>query len=76
GVTSFGLFVSICETGIEGMVRLADLPDSFVYHEESHSVVGKRTKKIYQMGQSVRVRLVRVNVKKQHIDFELVEEKR
>ncbi len=74
GVTSFGLFVSIRETGIEGLVRLADLPDYFVYHEESHSVVGKRTKKMYQMGQSVRVRLVRANVKKQHIDFELVEE--
>ncbi|MCX7882784.1 MAG: ribonuclease R [Brevinematales bacterium] len=74
GVTSFGLFVSIRETGIEGLVRLADLADYFVYHEESHSVVGKRTKKVYQMGQSVRVRLVRVNVKKQHLDFELVEE--
>jgi len=74
GVTSFGLFVSVKDTGIEGMIRLADLPDYFIYHEESHSVVGKRTKKVYQMGQNIRVRLVRVNIKKQHLDFEIVEE--
>jgi len=75
GVTSFGIFVSIRETGIEGMVRLADLPDYYVYREESHSVVGSRTKKVYQLGQSVRVRLERVSVKKQHLDFSIVEEK-
>ncbi len=74
GVTSFGIFVSIKETGIEGMIRLADLPEYFIYREESHSVVGTKSKKIYQMGQSIRVRLVRANVKKQHLDFEIVED--
>ncbi|URA09469.1 ribonuclease R [Thermospira aquatica] len=74
GVTSFGIFVSVRDTGIEGMVRLADLPEYFIYRAESHSVVGAKSKKIYQMGQSVRVRLVRANVKKQHLDFEIVED--
>ena len=72
GVTGYGLYVELPNT-VEGMVRIASIPDDFyIYHEESMSIIGKDTGKIYAMGQKVAVKTVSVDKLLRTIDFELV----
>ena len=73
GVTAYGVYVELPNT-IEGMVRIASIPDDFyIYDEESMSLVGKDYGKVYRMGQSVCVRVVHVDKLLRTIDFELVQ---
>jgi ribonuclease R len=58
GVTRFGLFVALDETGADGFVPVQGLgPERFEYVESRHALVGARTGGFYQLGQKVRVRL-------------------
>jgi ribonuclease R len=58
GVTKFGLFVTLPETGASGFAPMATLPDDFwVYEEPSQSLIGKRTRLSFQLAQNVEVRL-------------------
>ncbi|OYV44704.1 MAG: ribonuclease R [Acidocella sp. 20-57-95] len=59
GVTKFGLFVTLIETGASGFAPMAALPDDFWIHDEaSQSLIGKRTRLTFQLAQSIGVRLV------------------
>jgi ribonuclease R len=58
GVTKFGLFVTLPETGASGFAPMATLPDDFWVHDEaSQSLIGKRTRMTFQLAQTVDVRL-------------------
>jgi len=58
GVTKFGLFVTLAETGASGFAPMATLPDDYWVHDEaSQSLIGKRTRKTFQLAQAVEVRL-------------------
>jgi ribonuclease R len=58
GVTKFGLFVTLPETGASGFAPMASLPDDFwIYEEASQSLIGKRTRLSFQLAQNVEVRL-------------------
>ena len=72
GVTNFGLFVQL-ENSIEGLVHISTLIDDFYqFRQESYSLLGEHTRKVYQLGQEVKVRLTRVSVEDRQIDFEVV----
>jgi ribonuclease R len=59
GVTKFGLFVTLPETGASGFLSMASLPDDFWMHDEAtQSLIGKRTRRTYQLAQTLDVRLV------------------
>ncbi len=59
GVTRFGLFVKLDETGADGLVPITSLPDDFYDHDEAnHALVGRRWGRIYRLGERVMVRLV------------------
>ena len=59
GVTRFGLFVTLTETGASGMIPLAGLPDDFWMHDEStQSLSGRRSRVIFHLAQAVTVRLM------------------
>lgn len=59
GVTRFGLFVTLSETGADGLVPVSSLPDDFYDHDEAmHCLVGRRTGRTYRLGTPVKVRLV------------------
>lgn len=74
GVTNFGIFVQL-ENSIEGLVHISTLIDDFYqFRPESFSLIGEHSKKTYQLGQEVVVRLTRVNKDERQIDFEVVEE--
>ena len=72
-VTSFGFFVEL-ENGVEGLVHVSAIDnDYYNYIESEFSLIGERTGKTFSIGDSVRVKLVRANVQKRQLDFELVE---
>ena len=58
GVTRFGLFVTLTETGASGMIPLAGLPDDFWMHDETtQSLSGRRSRVVFHLAQTVTVRL-------------------
>jgi ribonuclease R len=58
GVTRFGLFVTLTETGASGMIPLAGLPDDFWMHDEAtQSLSGRRSRMVFHLAQVVTVRL-------------------
>ncbi len=59
GVTRFGLFVTLDETGADGLVPVRSLPDDYYIHDEArHSLVGRRSGRAYRLGDAVEVLLV------------------
>ena len=50
-MTRFGLFVTLDGTGADGLVPISTLPEDFYVHDEvHHCLVGKRTRKTFQLG--------------------------
>lgn len=75
GVTEWGIYVELEETGIEGMVALRDIDgDYFVFDAENYCVVGARTKVSYTLGDNVRIRVRRADLQRKQLDFELVQQ--
>jgi len=73
GVTAFGFFVDLEEYLISGVVRLIDIPDDFyVLDKKGISLIGQKTGKVFQIGQKVKVKVKEVDLKRFHINFELV----
>lgn len=72
-ITSFGMFVEL-ENTIEGLIRFNDLGDDyFIYDENKKTLLGERTKKIYKIGDKVKIKVKSANKILRQIDFELVE---
>ncbi len=58
GVTRFGLFVTLDETGASGLVPVSTLPEDFYEHDAaSHALVGRRWGRVFRLGARVRTRL-------------------
>ncbi len=58
GVTKFGLFVTLPESGASGFLSMANLPDDYWMHDEAtQSLIGKRSRKTFQLAQMLDVRL-------------------
>jgi ribonuclease R len=74
GVTRFGLFVRLEETGADGLVPIASLPNDFYDHDEAgHALVGRRWGRVYCLGERVMVRLVQAEPLTGGLLLELIE---
>ncbi|MCL2646558.1 MAG: VacB/RNase II family 3'-5' exoribonuclease [Phycisphaerales bacterium] len=74
GVTNFGVFVQSTRFLIEGMIRVADLPDDFwQFDERSGSLRGQRTGRRIALGDRTRVQIVHVNISSRQLDLRLLE---
>jgi ribonuclease R len=63
GVTGFGFFVELDEVFADGLVHVNELVDDYyVFDEHRHRLVGERTGRVWRLGDTVRVRLVRVDL--------------
>ncbi|MFP4448773.1 MAG: ribonuclease R [Bacteroidales bacterium] len=72
GVMEWGIFVELTETKCEGLVHIRDLDDDFyIYNENDYSIVGQNHGKKFQLGDPLRVKLVRTDLEKKQIDFVL-----
>ena len=68
-VTSFGMFVELSNT-VEGLVSMSDLLDDYyIYDDKTKSLVGERRKKVYKIGDSVDVILIKADKESRRIDF-------
>ncbi|HBA26864.1 MAG: ribonuclease R [Nitrospinae bacterium RIFCSPLOWO2_12_39_16] len=70
GVTSFGLFVELKEIFVEGLIHVSSMADDYyALNERDHSLIGRRTKKRFRMGDRVKVKVENVSIEKRQIDF-------
>ena len=73
GVTEWGIYVEIISNKCEGMVRLQDLKDDhYSFDQEEYAVIGQRTKKVYQLGDEVYVKVKNADLVKKHLDFTML----
>lgn len=73
GVTRFGLFVTLIESGAEGLVPMRDLGDDYYRHDEAqHALIGERSKRRFTLGDAVRVRLREAEPLSGALRFELL----
>ena len=71
GTTNFGFFVELDNT-VNGLVHVSSLDDDYYeYHENTRTLMGKRKRVCYRIGDKVRIVVSRVNVEEHLIDFEL-----
>lgn len=71
-VVSFGMFIELPNL-IEGLVRFEDLNDDFyIYDESTFSIRGKNNKKVYRLGDNIKVKVKSASKEKHTIDFLIV----
>ena len=72
-VASFGLFIELNDYYVEGLVHITELSNDY-YHFDPvrHLLQGERSGLTYQLGDSVTVRLVRVDLEEKKIDLQMV----
>ncbi len=71
-VTSFGMFVSLDDLYVEGLVHISELgKDYFHFDATRHHLLGERTGQSYRLGDRVEVRVVKVDMESTKIDFVL-----
>jgi ribonuclease R len=74
-VTKFGFFVELTDLFIEGLVPLNSLTDDrYTYHENTREIIGQRSRKIYSLGQKIRVLVDRIDPVEKKIQFAVLEE--
>ena len=70
GVANYGIFVELTDFLAEGLIRARDLEgDFYVLDEKKYSLIGKRTKKQFRLGDKIVVKLVRVDIDNLELDF-------
>jgi len=74
-VTSFGLFIELDDIYVEGLVHVTSLEkDYFHFEPVKHRMLGERTRKVYRLGDRLRIRVARVDLDERKIDFDLAGE--
>ena len=69
-VTSFGIFVEL-ENTVEGLIRFDNLGNEyFIYDEDNKTLIGEKTKKVYHIGDKIKIRVIAANKQTRRIDFE------
>ena len=71
-VTGFGLFVDLDDIYIEALVHVTELGnDYYSYDKNKHAMIGERSKKIYRLGDRIKVKVMRVDMDSSRIDLAL-----
>jgi ribonuclease R len=74
GVTRFGLFITLDDTGADGLLPMSSLPSDYYIHEENqHRLIGRRWGRIYRLGDIVTVKLREANTVTGGLILELLE---
>ena len=70
GVTERGLYVELLANKCEGMIRNTDLNEDYFYYDlDQHALIGETTQKKYQLGDTIRIKVKKVNILKRFLDF-------
>jgi ribonuclease R len=74
GVTEWGIFVEL-ENKCEGMVSVSSLADDFyIFDEKNYCLAGRHSHQKFQLGDVVKVEIIRANLEKKQLDFRLIKE--
>lgn len=75
GASKFGVFVAELHSRSEGMIRLSDLGNDFwEFRENTGTIRGKKTGKTYKIGDTVKIKIKKVDLEKKLIDYKLAPE--
>ena len=73
-VTSFGVFVELDNVFVEGLVHISSLPGDYYHFDQAKNrLQGERTGRSFRLGDSLQVKVMRVDLDEKKIDFELAE---
>ena len=71
-VTSFGMFVELPNT-VEGLIRFEDIDgDYYDYNEKEKELIGQKTKRVFKLGDKVRIKVKYASKAKKIVDFKLI----
>jgi ribonuclease R len=74
GIAEWGMYVEEPEAKAEGLIRVRDLPgDFYSVDQKNYKIVGEKTKKEFQLGQKIKVRLDGADLDNRMLNFVLVE---
>jgi ribonuclease R len=74
-VAEFGLFVTLKDLYVDGMVHVSQLGDDFfVFDQSSQSLVGQNRGQTFSLGDEIRIKVAGVNLEERKIDFELIQQ--
>jgi ribonuclease R len=75
GVTEYGIYVEVNESGVEGYVPQREMRgDFYAYLPERYMFKGRHTAKTLTFGDLVRVKLLRARLDQKLLDFTLIED--
>ena len=75
GVQSYGFFVEIPPSNVEGLVHVSSLSDDwYEYRSRQNRLVGRKNRRTYQLGDPVTVRVTKVDVLRNQIDLDVIPE--
>jgi ribonuclease R len=74
GVADYGFFGQAENLPVEGLVHISTLTDDYYdFDERSHSLIGRRTRRRYRLGDKVHVQVVRVDLQRRQLDFRVTQ---
>jgi len=74
GVTEWGIYAEDSLTRAEGMIKLSSLGDDFYKLDtKTYSIIADKTKKVYSLGQKVKIKLVSADLDRRQMDYEVAE---
>jgi len=72
GVTEWGFYVELNESKCEGLVHIRELDDDYYFFDEdNYAIIGRRNKKTYQLGDSVKIKIIKADLEKKQLDYTL-----
>ena len=72
GVTEWGIYAEIVETLCEGLIKISSMKDDhYIFDSEKMRITGRNSKKIFRLGQPIRVLVIDTDIEKRTIDLEL-----
>ena len=72
GITAFGMFVEL-ENTVEGLIKFEDLGNEyFIYNDENKTLIGENSKKIYKIGDKIKIKVIYANKQLRKINFKAI----
>ncbi len=73
-VTNFGVFIELIDIYVQGLLHVTSLSNDYYDYDQIHHLLrGKRSGKVYRLGDSIRVIIARVDLDQRRIDFDLAD---
>ena len=72
GITAFGMFVEL-ENTVEGLIKFEDLGNEyFIYNDENKTIIGENSKKVYKIGDKIKIKVIYANKQLRRINFKAI----